>query len=57
MYAVDEEYVWDDLGYQLLALSSQNLRDHAAALGKTLGDAGSDIVSRVGRIARRDQEK
>ena len=49
--------MWDDLGYQHLAFSSQNLRDHAAALEKTLGDAASDIVSRVGRTERRDQEK
>ena len=37
--------MWDDLGYQHLALSSQNLRDCATALEKTLGDSASDIVS------------
>ena len=49
--------MWDDLGYQHFALSSQNLRDLAAALEKTLGDVASDIVSQEGRTETRDQEK
>ena len=41
--------LWDEMGYEHLDLSSQNLRDHAAGLEKSLGNAASNIVNRVGR--------
>ena len=41
--------LWDEMGYEHLDLSSQNLRDHAARLEKSLGNAASNIVNRVGR--------
>ena len=41
--------LWDEMGYEHLNLSSQNLRDQAARLEKSLGNAASNIVSRVGR--------
>ena len=40
-----------------MGLSNQNLRDHAAALEKTLGDVADDIVSRVDKTERRDRKK
>lgn len=41
--------VWDELGYGHLALSSQNLRDKAATLERTVGNVSRDIVRNVGR--------
>ena len=41
--------MWDELGYGHLALSSQNLRDKAAALERTVGNISGDIVRNVGR--------
>ena len=41
--------MWDELGYGYLALSSQNLRDKAAALERTVGNVSRDIVRNVGR--------
>ena len=36
--------MWDELGYGHLALSSQNLRDKAAALERTVGNVSRDVV-------------
>ena len=41
--------MWDELGYGHLALSSQNLRDKATALERTVGNVSRDIVWNVGR--------
>ena len=41
--------MWDELGYGQLALSSQNLRDKAAALERTVGNVSRNIVRNVGR--------
>ena len=41
--------MWDELGYGHLALSSQNLRDKAAALDRTVGNVSRNIVRNVGR--------
>ncbi|KAK2549053.1 hypothetical protein P5673_030549 [Acropora cervicornis] len=41
--------MWDELGFGHLALSSQNLRDKAAALERTVGNVSRDIVRNVGR--------
>ena len=40
--------LWDKMSYEHLDLSSHNLRDQAARLKKSLGNAASNIVSRVG---------
>ena len=40
--------MWDELGYEHLALSSQNLRDKAVALEQTVGNVSRDIVRNVG---------
>ena len=44
--------MWDELGYGHLALSSQNLRDKAAALERIMGNVSGDIVRIVGRADR-----
>ena len=41
--------LWDEMGYAYLDLSSQTLRDQAARLEKSLGNAASNIVKRLGR--------
>ena len=41
--------MWDELGYGHFSLSSQNLRDKAAALERTVGNVSRDIVRNVER--------
>ncbi|KAK2568094.1 hypothetical protein P5673_008026 [Acropora cervicornis] len=48
-YMSQMKVMWDELGYGHLALSSQNLRDKAAALERTVGNVSRDIVRNVGR--------
>jgi len=45
--------MWDELGYGDLALSSQNLRDKAAALEWIVGNVSENIVRNVVRADRR----
>ena len=40
--------LWEEMGYQNLALTNQNLRDQAARLEKTLGNVVETISRRVG---------
>ena len=49
--------MWDELGYGHLALSSQNLRDKAAALERTVGNVSRNIVRNVGRADGTRSEK
>ena len=46
MQAMNE--LWEEMGYENLALTSQNLRDQAASLEKTLGNVVETISRRVG---------
>ncbi|XP_068750863.1 uncharacterized protein [Montipora capricornis] len=43
---------WEELGMEHLELTSQNLRDQAAALDKSIGSVAGNIASRVGRRRR-----
>lgn len=43
---------WGKLGMEHLELTSQNLRDQAAALDKSIGSVAGNIASRVGRGRR-----
>lgn len=43
---------WEELGMEHLELTSQNLRDQAAALDKSIGSVAENIASRVGRGRR-----
>ena len=49
--------MWDELGYEHLALSSQNLRDKAAALERMVGNVSKDYVRNVGRAERTRSER
>ena len=49
--------LWDQHGYDHLALSRQNLRDQAARLEKSLGNAAGNIVSNVRRRQRNEVER
>ena len=40
--------LWDEAGFENLALTSQNLRDQAARLEKSIGDVGHVIAASVG---------
>ena len=40
--------VWDEAGFENLALTSQNLRDQVAKLEKSIGDVGYLIAASVG---------
>ena len=40
--------LWENMGYLELRLTSQNLRDRAARLEKTLGDVGKTVAENVG---------
>ena len=40
--------LWDEAGFENLALTSQNLRDQAARLEKSIGDVGRVIAASVG---------
>ena len=40
--------LWDEAGFENLALTSQNLRDQAARLEKSIGDVGYLIAASVG---------
>ena len=40
--------LWDEAGFENLALTSQNLRDQAAKLEKSIGDVGYLIAASVG---------
>ena len=44
--------MWNELGVGHLALSSQNLRDKAAALERIMGNVSGDIVRNVERANR-----
>lgn len=49
--------LWDDMGYEHMKLSSQNLRDQAARLEKSMGDVVGNTSSRVGpRRRERNRE-
>ena len=48
--------LWDETGYADLNLTSQNLRDQAASLEKTLGNVGETIVRSVRRIRDRETQ-
>ena len=41
--------MWDAMGYEDFGLTSQNLRDQAASLEKSMGDATSSIIRRIGK--------
>ena len=43
---------WEELGMEHLELTSQNLRDLAAVLDKSIGSVAGNIASRVGRRRR-----
>ena len=47
--------LWDDSGYGELELTSQNLRDQAARLEKTMGDVRVAISESVGQRAREEE--
>ena len=47
--------LWDDSGYGELELTSQNLRDQAARLEKTMGDVRVAIFESVGQRAREEE--
>ena len=49
--------MWDELGYRHLALSSENLRDKATALERTVGNVSRDIVRNVGRVDQARSER
>ena len=40
---------WDGMGYEDFGLTSQNLRDQAAHLEKSMGDATGSIIRRIGK--------
>ena len=40
--------LWDQLGYENLAFTQQNLRDQAARLGKTLGRVTEAMCDQIG---------
>ena len=40
--------LWDEAGFENLALTRQNLRDQAARLEKSIGDVGHVIAATVG---------
>ena len=42
-----QEKLWDELGYRYLCLTSQNVRDQAVRLEKTLGNVTESIRGRV----------
>ena len=48
--------MWDELGYEGLALTPQNLRDQAARLEKTLGNVGTVICGSVAVNTRERSE-
>lgn len=41
--------MWDAMGYEDFGLTSQNLRDQAARLERSMGDAASSIIRRIGK--------
>ena len=49
--------LWDEMGYENLALTSQNLRDQAARLEKTLGNVAETISRRVGMREKQTREE
>ena len=49
--------LWEEKGYGYLKLSEQNLRDQAAKLDKTLGNAGQKISESVGTRERGRNEE
>ena len=48
--------LWDEAGYADLNLTSQNLRDQATGLEKTLRNVGETIVKSVRRIRDRETQ-
>ena len=44
--------LWDQQGYEHLAIPRNNLRNHAARLEKSLGNAMNNIMDRVGKRQR-----
>ena len=49
--------LWEEMGYENLALTSQNLRDQAARLEKTLGNVAETISRRVGMREKQTREE
>ena len=47
---------WEEKGYGDLALTSQNLRDQAARLEKTLGSVADSLSAGIERVERREEE-
>ena len=53
-YMLIMKELWDEAGFENLAFTSQNLRDQAARLEKSIGDVGYLIAASVG-LRRSDE--
>ena len=49
--------LWEEMGYENLALTSQNRRDQAARLEKILGNVAETISRRVGMRENQTREE